>query len=131
MTKIVLMQAIVPDGYKFLRASLGVKNHHFDEKLISHLESLPISAEISTFYSLRKLCKNNPKRILKVFVKGYKDDSDDGIRYVGYNEKFDDVAYITIDKYDETKPHHIVVDDGDESIKEIKPADKKHNIWSV
>lgn len=133
MTKIILLDNTDPDGFELLCEKLDVKDYHFDENLIETLENLPISATVTEYEPLRGLCKNDPGSVMKVLIKPYKNDKDNGIRYVGWNEDTGHVGYARIESYDESKPHKIAVESGSEYIVELKmvQTDKQHNIWFV
>ena len=140
MTKIILFEERVPDGYDKLVKKFGVRGdnyidefakNRFSKELIEHLEGLDALTEDDyDDYELRSKCKSNPDTI---FAFEYEDEDGEPCRdYIGWNSDISNFVIFHIKEYDETVKHQLFECDGADVLEPLgEPVcfDKEHNIW--
>ena len=134
MTKIILFEPSVPDGFDKLLKKFGIDafaKSRFNKELIAYLEGLePLTDDDYDGYGLYSKCRNNPDTI---FAFEYEVTED--VRshcYVGWNSVIHNFTTFHIREYDETVKHHLFEYDGADILEPLhEPVclDEEHNIW--
>lgn len=131
MTKIILFEPSVPDGFDKLLKKFGIDafaESRFNKELIAYLEGLePLDVD---GYGLYQKCKSNPDTIF-----AFKYEVAEGMHsrcYVGWNSVVHNFTTFHIREYDETVKHHLFEYDGADILEPLhEPVclNKEHNIW--